>query len=158
MLVSQPSLWHDGLAMRIHDFLNLVYDALPARLPEPLRQHNWRVRWSLLQVYFEEPSVHYEVWVRRKASQIELGLHFEGEREESYRWAEALAGRVLEIQAQLGPSVELEEWTESWTRLHESMPLTGDLTEGLAEEVAERLAQFIQVLEPILAEERAAVR
>ena len=143
--------------MRIRDFLLLTYDALPRQLPEPLRDHQWRVRWSLLQVYFERPTVHYEVWVQRKARRIEVGLHFEGEREESQRWAQALAPRALEIQAQLGPSVELEEWTRSWTRLHETLPLAGDLTDELAQELAQRLARFIEVLEPILAEERAGV-
>lgn len=157
MLVRRPALWHDGVAMRIRDFLDHVYDALPPRLPALLREHQWRIRWSLLQVYFDKPAIHYEVWVRRKARQIELGLHFEGEREESYRWAQALAERALEIQAQLGPNVELDEWTQSWTRLHESRSLTGDLTKELAGEVADRLAQFINVLEPILAEERANV-
>ncbi len=143
--------------MRIRDFLLLVYDALPQKLPEALREHRWRVRWSLLQVYFERSVVHYEVWVQRKARRIEIGLHFEGEQEENYRWAQALAPHALEIQAQLGPSVELEEWTKSWTRLHETLTLRGDLTEELANEVAERVARFIEVLEPILAQERAGV-
>lgn len=143
--------------MRIRDFLLQVYDALPPRLPKALRKHQWRVRWSLLQVYFAEPAVHYEVWVQKRAGRIEIGLHFEGEQEESYRWAEALAPRALEIQAQLGPAVELEEWTQSWTRLHETHRLDGQLTPELAEQVAERLARFIEVLEPMVAAERAAV-
>ena len=143
--------------MRIKDFLNLVYDGLPGQLPVELREHDWRVRWSLLQVYFEKPSVHYEVWVQRKARRIELGLHFECEREESYRWAEALAPRAIEIQAQLGQNVELEEWTKSWTRLHETLHLESDLSEALAADVAQRLARYIEVLEPILEEERAAI-
>ena len=143
--------------MRIKDFLNLVYDSLPGQLPVELREHDWRVRWSLLQVYFEKPSVHYEVWVQRKARRIELGLHFECEREESYRWAEALAPRAIEIQAQLGQNVELEEWTKSWTRLHETLHLESDLSEALAADVAQRLARYIEVLEPILEEERAAI-
>jgi hypothetical protein len=134
-----------------------VYDALPRQLPEPLREHHWRLRWGLLQVYFDNPTVHYEVWVQRKAGRIEIGLHFEGEQEENYRWAQALAPRALEIQAQLGPSVELEEWTRIWTRLHESWALRGDLTDELAEEVAQRLARFMEVLEPLLAQERAGV-
>ena len=144
------------VAVRIKDFLNVVYDALPQQLPENLRGHDWRIRWSLLQVYFHKPAIHYEVWVQRKARRIEIGLHFEGEREESYRWAEALAPRAIEIQAQLGPNVELEEWTKSWTRLHETFHMETDLTEDLAGRVAERLASYIQVLEPILEEERAA--
>ena len=143
--------------MRIRDFLLLVYDALPQKLPEALREHRWRVRWSLLQVYFERPVVHYEVWVQRKARRVEIGLHFEGEQEENYRWAQALAPHALEIQAQLGPGVELEEWTKSWTRLHETLTLRGDLTEELANEVAERVARYIEVLEPILAQERAGI-
>lgn len=143
--------------MRIRDFLLLVYDRLSTRLPAPLRDHQWRVRWSLLHVYFHEPAVHYEVWVQKKTARIELGLHFEGERDDNYRWAAVLAGRALEIQAKLGPTVELEEWTSSWTRLHETLPLAGTLNEALADEVAARLARFIEVLEPILAEERAAL-
>lgn len=143
--------------MRIRDFLSRVYDALPGLLAAPYRTHEWRLRWSTLQVYFEKPNVHYEVWVQKSAGRIELGLHFEAEREESYRWAEALAPRAIEIQAQLGPTVELEEWTASWTRLHETISLEGKLSEELAHEVAERLVRFIEVLEPILAEERALV-
>jgi hypothetical protein len=143
--------------VRIRDFLHAVYDALGSRLPEPLREHHWRVRWSLLQVYFETASVHYEVWVQKKYHRVEIGLHFEGERDENYRWAEALAPHALEIQAQLGPSVELEEWTQVWTRLHETVEFEGKLSEALAAEIAERLARFIEVLEPIRERERAAV-
>jgi hypothetical protein len=159
-------LWHDGaVRININTFLMHVHDTLAKRLPKSLRKYEWRVRSSLLQVYFGEPAVHYEVWVQRKTGTIEVGLHFEGEREENYRWAETLASRALEIQAQLGPSVELEEWTRKWTRLHESRPFAGDsdqrpsrdLTEELAEEIAERLARFIEVLEPIMANERANV-
>ncbi len=142
--------------MRIKDFLSLVYDSLPELLPNNLRDHEWRIRWSLLQVYFVKPDVHYEVWVQRKARKIELGLHFEGEREESYRWAETLAPRSIEIQAQLGAGVELEEWTSKWTRLHETIHMETDLSAELAADVAKRLARYIEVLEPILQEERAA--
>jgi hypothetical protein len=156
-LVHPETLCHDDLAVRIKDFLNMVYDGLPDQLPKQLREHDWRVRWSLLQVYFEKPSIHYEVWVQRKARRIELGLHFECERDESYRWAELMAPRSIEIQAQLGQYVELEEWTKSWTRLHETIHMETDLNESLAAEVAQRLARYIEVLEPILRKERTAI-
>ncbi len=150
-------LWQDGRAVRITDFLTQVYDRIPDELPEPLRNHQWRVRWSMLQIYFEGPAIHYELWVQRKKRRMEIGLHFECEREESYRWAEVLASRAIEIQAHLGPDVELEEWTEKWTRLHETLPLEGDLTDELAADLARRFARYIQVLEPLLAEERASI-
>jgi len=162
LLAGGAALWHH---MHLQTFLMHVHDTLAARLPKPLRRYKWRVRSSLLQVYFGEPAVHYEVWVQRKTGTIEVGLHFEGEREENYRWAETLASRAPEILGELGPSVELEEWTQRWTRLHESRPFGGgdgwkpsrDLSEELAEQIGERLARFIQVLEPIVATERANV-
>ena len=140
--------------MKIRDFLHLVYDALVKKLPKRYRDHSWRVRFGYLQVYFGDPAVHYEAWVQRRAGRIELGLHFEGERDVNYRWAQALGARALEVQAQLGAEVELEEWTESWTRLHETRRFAGALPEELADEIAARLCRFIEVMEPILAEER----
>jgi hypothetical protein len=144
-------------AVRIRDFLTLVYDSFARRLPTRYREHQWRIRFSFLQVYFTSPAIHYEVWVQRKTGRIEIGLHFEGERDENYRWAAALANRALEIQAQLGPEVELEEWTPAWTRLHETKAIDGKLSEALAEEVAARLARYIEALEPVLVEEGRAL-
>jgi hypothetical protein len=96
------------------------------------------------------------VWLTRKTERIEIGLHFEGERQFSYRWAELMAARMPEIQARLGPQVELEEWTPSWTRIHQTIPYD-PLSEPLADEVARRLAETISVLQPIVEEERGNV-
>jgi hypothetical protein len=161
-LAGNLAVLHHG---HIRDFLFAVQDAVTRRLPKRLRKIESRVRPSLLQLYFADPTVHYEVWVQRKGWCIEIGLHFEGERERNYRWAAALAPRALEIQAQLGPGIELEEWTAKWTRLHESHPLPGDskqpiklvLSHELVEETAGRVARLVEVMEPVLAEERAAV-
>lgn len=145
-------------SVNIRDFLHTVYDALAKQLPKRYRKHDWRIRFSYLQVYFGDPAVHYEAWVQRRAGRIELGLHFEGERDANYRWAEVLGARALEVQAQLGGEVELEEWTESWTRLHETRHFTGSLSAELAEEIAARMCRFVEVMEPILIEERPAVK
>jgi len=160
-LVTATALSHHG---HIRQFLLVVQDRLSQRLKGSLREHNLRMQPSLVQVYFDDPAVHYEVWVQRKTRSLEIGLHFEGDREESQRWAQALSRRAPEIQALLGPRVELEEWTRKWTRLHESRAVRGDewrpsqsLTPELAEEVAERLARYIEAMEPILAEERPGV-
>src|SRR3990170_3201925 len=136
--------------MRIQEFLLRVRERAEARLPAGSPRFQGRLRFSLMQLYRDDPRLHYEVWVQRKTARIEVGLHFEGEREANYRWAEALGRRVLELQALLGPGVELEEWTRSWTRLHHILPLR-KLDEALADEVAEVLARLIQVMEPILA-------
>jgi hypothetical protein len=142
--------------MRFHEFLLRVRELAEARLPADTPRLQGRLRLSLMQLYRNDPRLHYEVWIQRKTGRIEVGLHFEGEREANYRWAEALGRRVLELQAQLGPSVELEEWTRSWTRLHQTVPLR-TLDDSLAVEVAEILTRFITVMEPILAEEADSI-
>ncbi len=143
--------------MKVRDFLNAVYEGLLEQLPKRYRKHESRIRFGYLQVYFNSPAVHYEAWVQRRASRIELGLHFEGERDANYRWAELLGARALEVQAQMGGEIELEEWTEAWTRLHETRRFTGALSQELADEVAARMCRFIEVMEPILEEEKANV-
>ncbi len=161
-LVAAAAFWHH---VRIREFIQSVYDSLSDLLPESLREHNLQMRPSILQVYFGSPAVHYEVRVRHKKRCLELGLHFEGEREENHRWVEALAPHALEIQRRLGPNIELEEWTRKWTRLHESLPLDVDpkqpisraLTEELAGDIARRLARLIEVMEPLLAQEQGNV-
>ncbi|MEX2159525.1 MAG: hypothetical protein WEB04_09010 [Dehalococcoidia bacterium] len=148
------ALLHHG---HVQAFIADVYASLRRKLPASLRKHKAVLKPSLAQVYFDDPSVHYEVWVQRKTRSIEIGLHFEGEREANARWAELLSERAPEIARALGPSAELETWTRSWTRLHESRPIEGDewrpkylLTPELVEEAAARLARYIEVLEPIV--------
>jgi hypothetical protein len=142
--------------MRSHEFLLRVRELAEARLPAAAPRFRGRLRPSLIQLYRGDPRLHYEVWIQRKTGRIEVGLHFEGEREANYGWAEALGRRVLELKATLGPDVELEEWTRSWTRLHQTVPLR-KLDDDLAEEVAGILARLILVMEPVLAEEAARV-
>ena len=142
--------------MRVRDFMSLVLDRTTELLPPELRRFNTRIRFVWLQLHYSTPKIHYEAWLTRKTERIEIGLHFEGERQFSYRWAELMAARMPEIQARLGPQVELEEWTPSWTRIHQTIPYD-PLSEPLADEVARRLAETITVLQPIVEEERGNV-
>jgi hypothetical protein len=134
----------------------LVLERVRELVPPQLRGFDARIRFVWLQLHYWSPKVHYEVWLTRKTQRIEIGLHFEGEREFSYRWAEVLAARMPEVQAQLGPQVDLEEWTPSWTRIHQTVPYD-PLSEALASEVGRRLAEMITVLQPIVEQERANV-
>jgi len=144
------------MPMRVRDFMSLVQDSVLARLPKELRDCTPRVRFVWFQLHYHTPKVHYEIWLTRKTGRIEIGLHFEGPHDFSYRWAEVMAPHMPEIQGRLGPEVELEEWTASWTRIHQTRPYD-PLSEQLAEEVARRLAEMIAVLQPIVEMERANV-
>jgi hypothetical protein len=144
-------------AMRTAEFMPLVEEKVLSLLPDALREGlTSRIRSVWLQMHYHSPKVHYEVWLTRKTGRIEIGLHFEGTREFSYRWAELMSGHAPEIYGGLGPDVEIEEWTQSWTRIHQSMPYD-PLSEPLAEEVARRLAEMITVLQPIVEAERGNV-
>ncbi len=144
------------MPLRVRDFMSIVLERTTELLPPELRAFEARVRFVWLQIHFWTPKLHYEVWLTRKTERIEIGLHFEGERPFSYRWAEVMAARMPEVQARLGPHLELEEWTPSWTRIHQTIPYD-PLSEPLAEEVARRLAETISVLQPIVEEERPNV-
>ncbi|HXH22086.1 MAG TPA: hypothetical protein VNN10_08655, partial [Dehalococcoidia bacterium] len=135
------------VALKTREFLEIVRSAaLGAMAGEKPAA---RQRGSLLQFSFGDFAQHYEVWVRPRAGLIEIGLHFEGDREDNYARIAALSAAMGEIAAQLGPGVEAEEWTERWTRLHETLP-AASLSEDLAIEAGLRIARYVEVLEPVV--------
>lgn len=135
--------------MRPQEFLYGVRDRAAAALPDELRDFRSKVVYASLQLHYGNPSAHYEVWLVRKTGRIEVGLHFEGEREENTRAATLLGQRVHELRERAGADIELEQWTASWTRLHVTLPLD-TLTEALCDEVTRRLADLIAATRPAL--------
>jgi hypothetical protein len=143
--------------LRVADFMAQIEEETLAALPQDLRAAaSHRVRFVWFQVHFHSPRVHYEVCLTRKTERIEIGLHFEGPHDFSYRWAELIAPHMAEIQAGFGAPLELEEWTSSWARLHETIPYDPP-SPALAGEIASRLARLIAVCQPIVERERANV-
>lgn len=156
------SLFHHG---HIIMFLARVRDLLPRHLRGALKRYDLEERPSALQLSFGDPAASYKVAVQRKQRAIEIGLYLDAGREANQRWMQALGEHDVAIRAQLGPGVELEQWTKDAVRLHESRPVAGpdwspkrDLTEALANEIAERLARYVEVLQPLLAGKRTPVR
>ena len=136
-------------SLRVRDFLALVHEGVRGRLGPKLDGMAWRQRFSFVQYYRGSPDVHYEVWAQRKTGRIEIGLHFEGERDRNYQAAELLALRAPDIQASIGSGYELEEWTKTWTRLHCTFEAQS-LTAELADDAAERVVALIHGMEPII--------
>lgn len=136
-------------SLRIREFLALVHEGVRGRLGDDLDALDWRQRFGYLQYYRASPAVHYEIWVQRKTARLEIGLHFEGERDANYAAIEALSVRAGDIVARIGPAYELEEWTKQWTRLHRSFEAPA-LTTELADAAAEHAVTLIRGMEPIL--------
>lgn len=148
-------------SLRIVDFLALVDDGLRAGLGRRYAAFESRRRFGYLQYWLGGPFaegarrsaqagwMHYEIWVQRKSQRLEIGLHFEGDRERSYAAAAKLAAIADDIAADIGPEYELEEWTPSWTRLHRTFHAP-TLDEALAQEAAAKATALITGMEPLL--------
>jgi hypothetical protein len=128
--------------VQLQPFLRLVLDHLEAETPAELRPWHARQRHAMLQIHYGNPRVHYELWLQSRSGRVEIGLHFEDEPERNQRWCARFAGRVLELLEALGPTVELEEWTASWARLHLTVPLR-PLDEVFAKELAAHFGRLI---------------
>ena len=128
--------------------------ALPAavrsRLVKRLRQFKTAGRAWLMQFYYDDPRIHYEVWnLGERRGRLEIGLHFESREDDvNARLLDGMLGHLFEIKAELGPSFEAEPWDKGWTKVYETIPLERFSAEYV-ERVAARVAQVIGVLEPI---------
>ena len=136
-------------SLTIRDFLALVHGGVTKAFGPAIDGLSSRQRFGYLQYYRGDAAIHYEIWVQRKTARMEIGLHFEGERDRNYAAAELLAMRAPDIVAAVGPEYELEEWTERWTRLHRSFAAPV-LTEELANEAISRVVALIRGMEPII--------
>lgn len=137
--------------MRVNDFLNLVAQHTRAELSADLsRFHTWK-RYTLIQLYYSKRSVHYEVWVRgSNVHSLEIGLHCEADAATNRALLETCDAHLFEIKDALGDQIEAEEWTKSWTRVHELMPYE-KLDEATARAAAKKLAKMISVIQPLIA-------
>lgn len=137
--------------MRVNDFLNLVAKYTRAELPAQFgRFQTWK-RYTLIQVYFTKRSVHYEVWVRGgNVHSLEIGLHCEADAATNRAILETCDAHLFEIKDALGDQIEAEQWTNTWTRVHELVPYD-KLDEATAQQAAKRLAKMITVIQPLIA-------
>lgn len=133
------------------DFGAQVLTAARRKLPEVWSEARSRQRYRLVQLHFGDPAIHYEVWVHARTERIEIGLHFEAERERNARWLQTLDERLIEIKADLGIEWELEPWDRGWVRLYRTLP-PQLLTPELADTAGAYLAALVGVLQPILDE------
>ncbi len=141
---------HRDGTLKAREFLFYTEDqamaALPAGFPRPER----RVMWTILQLHFGDPNVHFELQPQVSRGLVELGLHFEGPVEQNDRWADHIASHAGDVLCELGPQWELEVWTPSWRRLHRTFRFER-LTAELGREVAAEFAKALQCLQPLVA-------
>lgn len=134
--------------MRVNEFLRLVVETTRPQLPARWRAFHIRSRFTLIQLYYAKSTIHYEVWVRGKEHVIEIGLHFESDRATNATLLNYFSKQAFEIKDQLGHEVEIEQWTASWTRVHQLLPYAR-LDEATAQAAAHRLMRMMETLQPM---------
>ncbi len=135
--------------MRIQKFQVSLVDKTRKLLPRRLKNFEPRSFFSILKLSYRNPRLHYEVWVRGQEKLVEVGLHFEADKATNDELLAYFSSRTIEIHHELGPRIEIERWTNSWSRVHEVVPYTA-LDEALVDTLAARLAKMIAVLQPML--------
>ena len=135
--------------LKAREFLFFTEDLAIAALPPGFDVPTRKVMWTILQLFYADPLVHFELQPQPSRGLVELGLHFEGDAEANEAAALALAQHTHEIRAALGPEWELEEWTASWRRLHRTYTFT-KLTAALGREIAEEMTKAMVALAPLI--------
>jgi hypothetical protein len=137
--------------MRLHELMRAIPPAVRAKLPEHLQGFKVATRSWLVQLYYTDPLVHYEVvTLGVKRGELEIGLHFESRNSAANeQLLDGFMQHLLEIKAELGDGLEAEMWDKGWTKVYETIPME-TFDEAYVDRVAERLAHVIVVLQPIL--------
>ncbi len=138
-----------GGTLKAREFLFYTEDQMLAQLPSTLPRPNRRVMWTILQLYYGDPAVHFELQPQVARGQVELGLHFEADADTNELRAGLLAEHTIPVLGTLGPGWELEAWTVSWRRLHRVFPFER-LTADLGREVAGEFARLLETLHPMI--------
>ena len=141
-----------GKPFKTKEFLIEAAELVRMQLPPGLREV--RVAGpvgSLIKLYYSNPKIHYEIWVRRAAGVIELGLHFEGSEQDNLKYLEELTAGYESVIESLGPDVETGRWAGDWTRVHRTLRFS-TLDEDTLMVVSGHVSQMIRVLEPAVRE------
>ena len=140
------------MPIKVKEFLREVAELVRLQVPSQCREfHTVGRLGSLVKFHFDQPQVHYEVWLQRRHKVVEVGLHFEGKPELNARYLRSFTAQFSNIRSALGGHIEAEQWTPSWTRIHQVIPLE-TLEEDFLWEVATRTSRMIGVLEPTVRE------
>jgi hypothetical protein len=132
-------------------FLVGVQAATRLRLSDAGLTPTWQQRFSFVQASFGVRGIHYEAWLQRGRSQVEVGLHMEADAALN-GWLLCRFGEIWpEVAHALGPGFELEQWTSSWGRIHSLFPYSA-VDDDLVNLTGEQLARCIVTLEPLVAD------
>jgi hypothetical protein len=139
--------------MRLDELMRDIPPATRTKLPAELQDFKVARRSWLVQLYYTDPLIHYEVvTLGVKRGELEIGLHFESRNSAANeRLLNGFMQHLFELKAELGDGIEAEMWDKGWTKVYETIPME-TFDAAYVDRVAARLAHLIMVMQPILAE------
>lgn len=130
-------------------FFQRVINGARRELPDELAQFHAKPGFDLVKLWYDNDRIHYEAAIDLHREQIEVALHFEDGPVSTGIYLRAFDQEIVQIKHELGHTVELERWTQSWGRVFELTPLT-TLDASVGERAARRMIEFITELQPIV--------
>lgn len=130
-------------------FFQRIITGARQSLPGELGQFHAKPGFDLVKLWYDNERIHYEAAIDLNREHIEIALHFEDGPVSTGIYLRAFDEEIVQIKHELGPSVELERWTQSWGRIFELAPLTV-LDAAVGERAAQRMIAFITELQPIV--------
>ncbi len=124
--------------------------AVRPKLPKKLQSFKNFTRPWLVQFYYTDPLLHYEVAnLGDRRGVLEIGLHFESKTSEvNAKLLQDFMKYLFEIKMELGDRIEAEMWDKGWTKVYETIDLES-FTDDYLNRVSDRLAKMMIVLNPI---------
>ena len=131
-------------------FMQALPEAVRPQVPQRWRKFKTAGRPWLVQLYYTDPLLHYEVTnLGERRGLLEIGLHFESRTSgTNTALLEGFRNCLVEVKATLGPQWEAEQWDRGWTKIYETVPYEPFSDETLRA-IAKRLATAMTILQPI---------
>jgi hypothetical protein len=130
-------------------FFQRIINGARKNLPDELARFHAKPGFDLLKLWYDNERIHYEAAIDLHREHIEIALHFEDGPISTAIYLRAFDAEILAIKHELGHTVDLERWTQSWGRIYELTPLT-TLDAKTGEWAAQRMVAFITELQPIV--------
>lgn len=138
-------------------FFQEMETKLRKKLSKELQQFNTnRNIYNYKQFWYQSSSIHFEVWFRKRAKEIEIGLHLESTPEKNERLLQFLRARKDKLMERIGKGIMIESWHGRKIKRGRAMERHDwdgsyrNLDENLMNKVVEKMKVYIETIKPII--------
>jgi hypothetical protein len=128
-------------------FYRAVLARMAGKLPPDVFNRRINPRANHLQLTCPAPGSHYELYMRKKYT--EIAIHFEGHRDRNLALLAQFRPHVKALEKQLGEPVCAELWGRNWATVYLKRP-SPRLDVPTAETLADDWLRFIEATLPVL--------